>query len=166
MKRLINFVQRKVDPVGYARKLGVQIGSECRLLNVSFSSEPYLVKLGRRVSATAVRFETHDGGVWVGRKKFPDLDVVRPIVVGDNVFIGYGAVILPGVTIGSDVVIGAYSVVTRDIPSGTVYAGIPARFVKTTTDYLEKALKNGVRTKLMSDVEKRAFLEKMYLRDG
>jgi acetyltransferase-like isoleucine patch superfamily enzyme len=85
-----------------------------------FSSEPYLITLGDRVSATRVRFETHDGGVWVARSAHPQIDMVKPIVVGSNVFLGYGAIIMPGVTIGDNVVIGAGAVVTRDIPANSV----------------------------------------------
>jgi maltose O-acetyltransferase len=51
----------------------------------------------------------------------------RPIVIGRNVWIGGGAIILPGVTIGDDAVIGAGSVVTRDIPAGAAAYGNPAR---------------------------------------
>lgn len=54
-----------------------------------------------------------------------------PVTIGDNVWIGGSVTILPGVTIGSDTVIGAGSVVTRDIPSSCVAAGNPARPIKT-----------------------------------
>lgn len=50
-----------------------------------------------------------------------------PIVVGDRVFIGQNVTVLGGVTIGNDAIIGAGSVVTRDIPAGTTAVGIPAR---------------------------------------
>ena len=55
------------------------------------------------------------------------LEFGRPIHIGRNVWIGGGAIILPGVTIGDDVVIGAGSVVTRDIPAGCIAFGNPAR---------------------------------------
>jgi len=54
----------------------------------------------------------------------------RDVVVGSNVWIGYGAQILRGVTVGDNAVIGASSVVTRDIPANAVVAGTPARVVR------------------------------------
>jgi maltose O-acetyltransferase len=51
----------------------------------------------------------------------------KPIRLGDNVWIGGGAIVLPGVTVGDDAVIGAGSVVTRDVPRGAVVVGNPAR---------------------------------------
>ena len=51
----------------------------------------------------------------------------RPIRIGRNVWIGGGAIILPGVTVGDDALIGAGSVVTRDVPAGATVVGNPAR---------------------------------------
>jgi maltose O-acetyltransferase len=55
------------------------------------------------------------------------LELGRPVRIGRNVWIGGGAIILPGVTIGDDAVIGAGSVVTRDVPAGVTASGNPAR---------------------------------------
>lgn len=55
------------------------------------------------------------------------LEFGRPVAIGSNVWIGGGAIILPGVTIGDDAVVGAGSVVTRNVPAGTTVAGNPAR---------------------------------------
>ena len=55
------------------------------------------------------------------------LEAGKPIRIGHNVWIGGGAIILPGVTVGDDAVIGAGSVVTRDVPRGVVVVGNPAR---------------------------------------
>lgn len=53
-----------------------------------------------------------------------------PITIGDNVWLGAGAIVCPGVTIGDDTVVGAGSVVTRDLPAGVVAVGSPARVVR------------------------------------
>ena len=54
----------------------------------------------------------------------------RPVVIGDDVWIGANAVILPGVTIGRHVVVAAGAVVTKDVPENTIVAGIPAKVIK------------------------------------
>lgn len=51
----------------------------------------------------------------------------EPVTIGDNVWLGAGAIVCPGVAIGSDTVVGAGAVVTRDLPSGVVAFGVPAR---------------------------------------
>ena len=54
----------------------------------------------------------------------------RPVVIGDDVWVGANAVILPGVTIGRHAVVAAGAVVTKDVPDNTVVAGVPAKEVK------------------------------------
>lgn len=54
-------------------------------------------------------------------------EAAAPIVIGDNVWLGGGVVVLPGVTIGPDTVVGAGAVVTKDLPAGVVAVGNPAR---------------------------------------
>jgi acetyltransferase-like isoleucine patch superfamily enzyme len=56
--------------------------------------------------------------------------VTRPVTIEDRVWIGARAIVLKGVTIGHDAVIGAGSVVTRDIPPGAIAVGVPARVVR------------------------------------
>ncbi len=58
------------------------------------------------------------------------LETAAPIVIGDNVWLGGGAIVLPGVTIGDDAVIGAGAVVTKDVPAGVVAVGNPARVTR------------------------------------
>ncbi|MFO0850000.1 MAG: sugar O-acetyltransferase [Gemmataceae bacterium] len=57
-------------------------------------------------------------------------EAAKPITIGDDVWVGGGAIVLPGVTVGAAAVIGAGSVVTRDVPPRTVVAGNPARVIR------------------------------------
>ena len=61
-------------------------------------------------------------------------EAAKPIVIGDNVWLGGGAIVLPGVTIGENTVVGAGAVVTRDLPPNVVAVGSPARVVRTLED--------------------------------
>ena len=54
----------------------------------------------------------------------------EPITIGDNVWLGGGAIVCPGVTIGDNTVVGAGAVVTRDLPAGVVAVGTPARALR------------------------------------
>lgn len=58
------------------------------------------------------------------------LEAGEPITIEDNVWLGGGVIVLPGVTIGADTVVGAGTVVTRDLPPGVVAAGNPARVIR------------------------------------
>ena len=58
----------------------------------------------------------------------------QPITLGDNVWLGGGVIVCPGVTIGEDTVVGAGAVVTRDLPAGVVAAGVPARVQREIGD--------------------------------
>lgn len=59
----------------------------------------------------------------------------KPVIIGDNVWIGGGVIILPGVTIGNNVVIGAGSVVTKDIPDNKIAYGNPCRIIRDNNSY-------------------------------
>ncbi|WP_369374712.1 sugar O-acetyltransferase [Promicromonospora sp. Populi] len=58
------------------------------------------------------------------------LEAARPITIGDNVWLGGGVIVCPGVTIGDNTVVGAGAVVTRDLPANVVAVGSPARVVR------------------------------------
>ncbi len=61
------------------------------------------------------------------------LEYALPITIGNNVWVGGNVVVVPGVTIGDDTIIGAGSVVTHDIPSGVIAAGNPCRVIREIT---------------------------------
>ena len=62
------------------------------------------------------------------------MEIAKPIVVGNNVWIGTGATILAGVTIGDNSVIGAGSVVTKSIPSNVIAVGVPCKVMRKITE--------------------------------
>ncbi|MEM8719629.1 MAG: sugar O-acetyltransferase [Cyanobacteria bacterium P01_G01_bin.39] len=57
-------------------------------------------------------------------------ELASPVIIGDNVWLGGGVIVCPGVTIGNNVTIGAGSVVTKDLPNNVVAAGNPCRVIK------------------------------------
>lgn len=155
----------KLNPVQYARAIGVSVGSDCRFIGLdinTFGSEPYLIKIGDHVTITSgVRFITHDGGVWVIRRNHPNLDVIDSIEIGENVFIGMNSIILPGTIIGENTVIGAGSIVKGKYESNKVIAGVPARAIKGIDEYSERILRQGIDMRDKTDGEKREiFIEK------
>ena len=58
------------------------------------------------------------------------LEAAKPITIGNNVWLGGGAIVCPGVTIGDNTVVGAGAVVTKDLPANVVAVGNPARVIK------------------------------------
>eukprot|EP00127_Corallochytrium_limacisporum_P000568 Clim_evm7s19 gene=Clim_evmTU7s19 len=61
------------------------------------------------------------------------LEFAKPVTIGNNVWVGAGAIILPGVTVGDNAVIGAGAVVTKNVPDRTIVAGNPARIIREIT---------------------------------
>ena len=114
------------NPVKLALFLGVNFpqGGLHIYGDVVWNTEPWIITLGNNVHITnGVRFITHDGGTLLFRNHEPDLEVTKPIVVGDNVYIGNNAILLPGVHVGNNVVIGAGAIVTKDVPDNVVVGG-------------------------------------------
>ena len=127
------------NPVKYARKVGVNLRGVHLYGKIAWGTEPWIITLGNNVHITdRVKFITHDGGTLLFRNQIPDLEITKPIILGDNVYIGNNVIILPGVTIGSNVVIGAGAIVSKDIPDNSVAVGVLAHVIKTADEYLEK----------------------------
>ncbi len=130
---------------------------------VNWSTEPWIITLGTNVYITdGVKFITHDGGTLLFRNQVCDLEITKPIVVGNNVYFGNNVIILPGVTIGSNVVIGAGAVVTKDIPDNSVAVGVPARAIKTTEEYFQKLKQESLHLGHLKGKEKDKALMKYY----
>jgi len=86
--------------------------------NVLIADRVFITDCSHEFSARDVPIR-HQGDVFVG-----------PVVLGDGCWIGIGAVIMPGVTIGRNAVVGANAVVTRDVPDFAVAAGVPAKLLR------------------------------------
>ncbi|HFQ3901542.1 TPA: chorismate mutase [Enterococcus faecium] len=94
-------------------------------------------------------------------KRNSGLEYAKPIKIGDNVWLGGGVIVTPGVTLGNNVVVGTGSVVTKSFPDNVVIAGNPARIIKTVEEEpLEESLET-LRQKIDTiDRELVALLEK------
>lgn len=153
-------------PVRHARSRGVNIKGRVTIYGSSymmFSAEPYLVTLEDNVFiSVGAKFVCHDGGVLPFRKDIPDLDLAAPIHVKSNTFIGMDAIILKGVTIGENCIVGAGAVVTRSVPDGAIVAGNPAKVVRQTKDYLENAEKNSLKIGHLPEAEKHRMYKKIF----
>jgi len=163
LKNILSIYEKRRNPIRYWRKKGTQIGENCEIYSsAEFGSEPYLISLGNHVRVNAgVIFVTHDGGVWVLRdlkEEYKDNDIFGRITVGDNVHIGTNAIIMPGVQIGSNCIIGCGAIVTKDIPDNSIAVGVPARVIKSIDVYEQKHKDHFMHTKLLSAEEKRKFL--------
>lgn len=145
--------------VDYARFLGVKVGEQCHIASdVHFSSEPYLIEIGSHVAITqGVMLHTHGGGR-VARRYIPDFDIFGRVKICDYAYIGSGAQIMPGVTIGEGSLVAAGSIVTRSVPAGVVVAGNPAKNVCTVEEYIERNKKYNLGTKGLSFEEKKKVL--------
>lgn len=83
----------------------------------------------------------------------------RPVEIGEFVWIGMGALIFPGVRIGDHAIVGAGAVVTRNVPSGAVVAGNPARLLRyrDPASYTDKPVDDFARVEV--EIQKAGFLE-------
>lgn len=159
-------IRAKLNPIGYARSIGVTLGEDVHFYGMPsgmFGTEPWLITIGNHVHITAgCAFLTHDGGTLILRKEVPDLEWTAPITIGNDVYLGVRTLIMPGVHIGNRVIIGAGSIVTRDIPDNSVAAGVPAKVIKTVDDYLGQMIKKSLKCGHLSGRDKEAVLKQIF----
>lgn len=146
------------------------IGKNTQLIapGPNFGSEPYLITIGDNTTVSFdVAFVTHDGGTRVLRNLAENEEEKQTVIygeikIGNNCFIGCRTTILPGVTIGDNTIIGAGSVVTRDIPANTVAAGVPCKPICTIEEYKKKHKDEFLYMVKLPYAEKKKFLRNLY----
>jgi len=117
------------EPVHISPKENITIRENVSIapfVQIWANEKVYIGKNTLIASHVVITSSTHDYSVSPIRQKRIDL----PVHIGDDVWIGSGAIIFPGVTIGDGAVIGAGSVVRDDVPPNTIFAGNPAEFLK------------------------------------
>lgn len=112
-------------------KMGTNVDLINSFLDYGFG---YLITIGNNVTITNATILTHDAST----KKELGYSKIGRVDIGNDVFIGYGAIVLPNTHIGNKVIIGAGTVVTKDIPDNSVVAGNPMRFICTYDEYMIK----------------------------
>lgn len=120
------------------RKKGLIIGQDVNIINCNIDSTwGWLISIGNYVTLTHTTLLAHDAStnLTLGKTK------LGKISIGDYVFVGY-SIILPNVKIGNKVIVGAGTVVSKDIPDNTVVVGNPMRAIGTYDDYIEKHKEN------------------------
>ena len=155
-KIYIKILKRISTPEEWARYLGVNIGNNNLLGKNHWSSEPYLITIGSHCQLTDCKIHTHGGGNVI-REKYPDFDMFGKVKIGNWVYIGTGAQIMPGVTIEDYVLVTAGSIVTKSVPTGCIVGGNPAKVIGHIDDYIDRNLKWNVKTKGLSLKEKKEY---------
>ena len=104
------------------------IGSDCSILTSTVFTDPGIVRIGNNVEFSTCYLIGQNGAVSMLQKAYGlRIDSVGKIDIKDNVFIGFNAIILPGITIGPNAIVAAGAVVTGDVLPGDIVAGMPAR---------------------------------------
>ena len=134
---LYRFIQYGDLPTSYFVKRGMKVGKNfCRQSGTRLDpSHCWLISIGDDVTfANKVQVLAHDDSTRI----YTGYGRVGKVVIGDRVFVGANSTILMNTRIGNDVIIAAGSVVTKNIPDNSVVAGVPARVIGKTSEYIER----------------------------
>lgn len=110
----------------------ILIGNDVGLSGTSIVCRSTMVKIGdgTRIGPNCSITDSDIHCLNIQRRDQPCVENDRPVIIGKNVFIGMGAIILKGVTIGDNSIVGAGSIVVKDVEPNSIYAGNPARFIR------------------------------------
>lgn len=136
-KEILNIFMYGDIPTSYFTKRGMKIGKNFNRQSGTRMdpSHCWLITIGDDVTlANKVQILAHDDSprIYTGYGR------IGRVVIGNRVFVGANSTILMNTKIGDDVIIAAGSVVTKDIPDGCIAAGVPAKVIGKTKDYIER----------------------------
>ncbi len=127
---------------------GLKVGKKVRFVQVpQFGTEPFLIEIGDETTfSNNVRFINHDGGQNALHflEKYRDVRTFGRIKIGKQCLIGADTIIMPGVEMEDNCILGAGSILTTSMKKGSVFAGTPAKFICTIEEYGDKLLANNV----------------------
>jgi acetyltransferase-like isoleucine patch superfamily enzyme len=109
-------------------------------INVGVSiTDPGYVRIGNNCSLSACTLLGHDGVVRVLNNAYgKKLDSVGKIDIRDNSFVGHGAIVMPGVTIGPNSIVAAGALIAKDVPAGVVVGGVPGKVICSTEELVKR----------------------------
>lgn len=164
LKKIVRKIRGGNPSVDELRNRGAVIGDNCHIYGSIDNGHEFLVSMGNNVTlASGCRILAHDGST----KKIVGYSRVGRVDIGDDVFIGANAIILPNVKIGSKVIIGAGCVVTKDIPNNSLAVGNPASVIGTYDDYVDKTQKQMQTLPVWnSHYSKKTIQEKQQMKDA
>ena len=126
----------------------MKVGRKVRFVEVpQFGTEPFLIEIGDETTfSNNVRFVNHDGGQNALHffEKYRDVRTFGRIKIGKQCLIGADTILMPGVEMQDNCILGAGSILTTSMKKGSVFAGIPAKFICTVEEYGDKLLANNV----------------------
>ena len=171
-KHWFRFKLRKASPHDRAELMRNKfyfLGKNVELYTMNFGTEPYLISIhDNAVCASGVRFINHDVSVhrvayYLGLKR-TDIDKVGSIELFENSFVGAYSILMPNCSIGKNSIVAAGSIVTKRIPDGEVWGGIPAKFIMKTEDYARKMVKKNKKFTWMPYSKKTSMTQEELIR--
>lgn len=131
------FPSKKKEQIDLLKEKGLVIGNNTTIHSSDCfdATYPWLIEVGDNcLFSTEVKILAHDAStLWVS-----DYTRIGRVTIGNNVYLGYRTTVLCNVKIGDNVIVGAQSLVNKDLPSNGVYAGIPARYICSIEEYRQK----------------------------